>query len=94
MEAAGIQPDRINVDSVSQVASGLGTARFVADPARVAWAKSVAALFLGGAAPASRSVVQASLVPTGGSLGKWALGLAALGAVVAVAGRSQRKEAR
>jgi hypothetical protein len=45
MEANGLPIDRINVDTVSQAATSMGaSARFVADPKRVAWAKSLTAV--------------------------------------------------
>ncbi len=53
LAAHGIPPERITVDAVNQVAPAEGPlARFLADPARARWAKSVAALFLGGGAKA------------------------------------------
>lgn len=61
MESTGLPDDRINVDTVSQAAAAIGgSARFVADPARVSWAKSVAATYLGGSAPRG---LYASMVP-------------------------------
>ncbi len=48
LEAAGARPDDVTVDSVAAVAAGLPKAsRFVALPARVAYAKAVADLYLG-----------------------------------------------
>jgi len=48
LEAAGAQPNDVTVDSVAAVAAGLPkAARFVALPARVAYAKAVADLYLG-----------------------------------------------
>lgn len=103
MEASGIPPERITVDTVSQVAAGLGAAKYVADPARVAWAKSVADLFLGGGGSMPRGTprgLYASMVPGigddgGGGGGKLVLlGLAGFGLVARIVSRSERKEAR
>jgi len=90
MEASNIPPERITVDSVSQVARGLGQARFVADPQRVAWSKSVAKLYLRGAqAPEGRGmmVAQAGLGGGGGPLPL--IMLLAAGALVYAAGRRE-----
>lgn len=77
MEASNIPPERITVDSVSQVARGLGAAKYVADPARVAWAKSVASLFDGGGAVPSRGgPLVAGIAGGGGPLALIMLGLA------------------
>jgi membrane-bound lytic murein transglycosylase MltF len=46
LEAQGISPERITVDTVSQLAARLKTP-YVSDPARVAWAKRVAGVYLG-----------------------------------------------
>lgn len=66
LEAAGAQPDDVTVDSVARVAAGLPkSSRFVALPARVAYAKAVADLYLGSRrAPvvASRSSVVGPVV--------------------------------
>lgn len=78
MEKAGFPPERINVDTVSQVARSTGQGKYIADPGRVAWSKSVAGMFLGGGAvPARPQAVLASMLPStaGGSL-------AIIGAVV------------
>jgi hypothetical protein len=83
LEAQRIPPERITVDTVSQVAATLGgSAVYVGDPARVAWAKSVAAMFLGKGVPGA---VYASTLPIpGGSGGALALlGLVAVGAAIA-----------
>jgi hypothetical protein len=48
LEAAGARPEDVTVETVARVAAGLSQAsRFVALPARVAYAKAVADLYLG-----------------------------------------------
>ena len=91
MEASGIPPDRITVDSVSQVAAGLGTGKYVADPARVAWSKSVAALYLGGG-PAAPKGLYASMVPGtrgGGGGALFVVALLIAGAIALVAKKGE-----
>ncbi|MDX2023245.1 MAG: transglycosylase SLT domain-containing protein [Deltaproteobacteria bacterium] len=56
MEASGLPPERITVDSASQLARATGKGKYVAEPDRVAWSKSVATMFLGG-----------GIIPTGKS---------------------------
>jgi hypothetical protein len=89
MEASGIPSERITVESVSELARATGRAPYVADPARVTWAKSVASLFLGGGeAPAPGNGLMASMMPgtEGGGTVVLVLALATAGAV-AVFGR-------
>lgn len=96
MEASNVPPERITVDAVSQVARGTGTAKYVADPARVSWAKSVADLFLGGGAvPASGRTLVAQTGVAGGG-GPVALVLVALAGVLglAVSGKQGQRERR
>jgi hypothetical protein len=84
LAASGIPPDRITVDSVSQLARATGTGTYVADPARVSWAKSVASMYLGGGAvPSGRSVgpLVATMLPgSEGAAGPVVLGVALLAA--------------
>jgi hypothetical protein len=94
MEASSVPPERVTVDSVSEVARGLGSARYVADPARVSWAKSVAGLFLdGGAVPASGRTLVAQAGGAGGG-GPLTFVMLALAGVLglAVSGRQQGEE--
>ncbi|MDX2087863.1 MAG: transglycosylase SLT domain-containing protein [Kofleriaceae bacterium] len=67
LEAAGIPPARVTVEAASELARVTGRGKYVADPARVGWAKSVAEMFLGGGVrpvPARRSEpLVASMVP-------------------------------
>ena len=61
MESAGFPNERINIDTVRQAAEAVGgSSKYVADPGRVSWSKSVASMFLGGASPRalSRTVVE------------------------------------
>jgi hypothetical protein len=93
MEAAGMPPERITVDTVSQLARATGRAQYVADPARVSWAKSVATLFLGGGeVPTTNSPMMASMLPdAGGGGGKVAIVFALITAgAIAVFGRRGR----
>lgn len=63
MEAAGLPNERINIDTVRQAAEAVGgSSKYVADPARVSWSKSVASMFLGGASPRglARTVVESA----------------------------------
>jgi hypothetical protein len=63
MEAAGIPNERINIDTIRQTAESVGgSSKYVADPARVSWSKSVAAMFLGGPTPRgfARTVVESA----------------------------------
>lgn len=84
MEASGMPPERITVDTVSELARATGRGKYVADPARVSWAKSVANLFLGGGAvPSSRGPMVASMVPAGRG-GGLALAFGAVMAGVAI----------
>jgi hypothetical protein len=94
MEASNVPPERITADSVSQVARGTGTAKYVADPARVTWARSVADLFLGGGAvPAGGRTLVAQADVAGGG-GPIVLVLVALAGVlgVAVSGKQGPRE--
>jgi hypothetical protein len=86
-------PERITVDTVSQLARATGRAQYVADPARVSWAKSVATLFLGGGeVPTTNSPIMASMLPdAGGGAGKVAIVFALITAgAIAVFGRRGR----
>ena len=63
MEAAGIPNERINIVTIRQTAESVGgSSKYVADPARVSWSKSVAAMFLGGPTPRgfARTVVESA----------------------------------
>jgi hypothetical protein len=95
MEASGMPPERITVDTVSELARATGRGKYVADPARVAWAKSVASVFLGGGAvPSRRGPLVASMVPSGRG-GALALAFGALMAGVAlVFGRPDQADTR
>lgn len=83
LEASGIPPERITADTVSELARATGRAKYVADPARVAWSKSVASMFLGGGVvPQGRSPLIASMIPDGSGGGlALAFGLAMAGVV-------------
>ena len=89
MEATGLPPERITVDTVGQLARATGRAQYVADPARVAWAKAVASLFLGGGeVPSSSTPLMASMIPGTGGGGPLMLAFAVVTAgAVAVFGR-------
>lgn len=91
MEASRIPLERITVDSVRQLAAAsAGTGKYVAEPGRVAWSKSVAELFLRGDG-GSPGGGQAAASPSGGVLAQGArtglavLAVVAAGAVVAFA---------
>jgi hypothetical protein len=83
MESSGMPPERITVDTVSELARATGRGKYVADPARVGWSKSVATLFLGGGvvpaggAPSGASTpLVASMIPGVGAGGGGGLALA------------------
>lgn len=89
MEAAGLPPERITIDAASQLARATGKAKYVAEPDRVAWSKTVATMFLGGGIiPTGKSRLRqlAAMLPTipaaqGGSIAV-AFALAAAGAAL------------
>jgi hypothetical protein len=93
METSGIPIERITVDSVSELARATGRAPYVADPARVSWAKSVASLFLGGGEVPSRgNTLMASMIPGTGQGGTVMLAVALVAAgAVAVFGRKAER---
>jgi hypothetical protein len=82
LEENGIPDSRITVDAVREAAIAAKAGPYLADPNRVAWAKSVAALYLGdrqrtllasaegvsGVAPAAAAVGLAALALTAGTL--------------------------
>jgi hypothetical protein len=96
MEKAGLAPERITVDSASQLARATGKAKYVAEPDRVAWSKTVATMFLGGGViPTGRSRIRqlADMLPAlpasrGGGIAL-AFALAAAGTVLVL----RKKEA-
>lgn len=62
MEKAGLPPERITADTVSHLARATGRAKYVAEPGRVVWSKSVADMFLGGGAVPATGTVAAQPV--------------------------------
>jgi hypothetical protein len=96
LAASRIPPERITVEAVSQLARATGKGKYVADPKRVAWAKAVATMFLGGgvvpapAGPRTGPLV-ARMGPGGGGVGA-AVGLGV--ALVLAVGASLSKWAK
>lgn len=91
MEKGGLPDERITVDTVSQLARASGNGKYVADPARVTWSKSVASLFLGGGAiPSGGAPLTASILPgAGGGTAALIFTLLTAGAVLAFGRRAE-----
>lgn len=80
LEEHGIRDERITVDAIREAATAAGKGPYLTDPNRVAWAKSVAALFLGDRQRpllASAEGVASAAPAAAAAVGLAALGLAA-----------------
>ena len=90
MEAAGLPPDRITVDTASEVAAHVSRNPNLSSPKHVAYAKVVARTYFGdsvaGGAP---PVASGAGGPSFGGLGTFLLGVGILGLAVAVTPRGR-----
>jgi soluble lytic murein transglycosylase-like protein len=91
MEAAGLSPERITVDTASQVAPQVSRNPNLSDPAHVAYAKAVTRTFFGDAVSGGDPSVASEGTGGGGSFGlaTFLLGLGVLGLAVAVTPRGR-----
>lgn len=96
LEAQGVPNERVTIDALRDAAEAAGRGPYLTDQNRVAWAKSVAALFLGDRQRtllASAAGVAGSGTPA--AIGLTAAGLVAAGAIaVAASGKEPGKDRR
>jgi hypothetical protein len=89
LEEHGIPTERITIDAIREAAVATGKGPYLSDPNRVAWAKSVAALFLG---DRQRTLLASAAGVSSGAPAAAAVGLAALGLAAATALRTPSKK--